>query len=276
MSNKNAKKEYFVDEAGDGNLFNKKGNIIIGQEGCSRYFLLGVLDVKDPNSLSTDFLALREQLLNDPYFKNVPSMQKESRKTYYSFHAKDDLPEVRREVFSLIRTHDLSFLAVVRDKKKVLQYVNQRNQNFPDYHYHPNELYDFMVRVLFKNLLHKNSEYEITFSKRGKQDRTNSLKEALEKARKRYEDQWQKTNHSIINVLPDIPSNAIPLQIVDYFLWSLQRFYERKEDRFLELLWPQFKMVHDLDDTRKARYGCFYDKKRPLTRAAFDDNLPGI
>jgi len=137
MANKNTKKEYFVDEAGDGNLFNKKGNIIIGQEGCSRYFLLGVLDVRDPKSLSTDFLALREQLLNDPYFKNVPSMQKESRKTYYSFHAKDDLPEVRREVFSLIKKHDL-------------------------------------------------------------------------------------------------------------------------------------------DDTRKAHYGCFYDKKRPLTRVAFDDNLPGI
>jgi hypothetical protein len=276
MANKNTKKEYFVDEAGDGNLFNNKGKIIIGQEGCSRYFILGVLDVRDFKSLSSDLLLLREYLLNDPYFKNVPSMQKDSRKTYYSFHAKDDIPEVRREVFSLIRKHDLSFLAVVRDKQKVLQYVNQRNQNFLGYHYHPNELYDFMVRVLFKNLLHKNSEYDITFSKRGKQDRTNSLKLALEKARKRYEDQWQKTNHTIINVIPDTPLNSTPLQIVDYFLWSLQRFYERKEDRFLDLLWPQFKMVHDLDDTRKAKYGCFYDKKRPLTRAAFDDTLPAI
>ena len=157
MANKNTKKEYFVDEAGDGNLFNNKGKIIIGQEGCSRYFILGVLDVRDFKSLSSDLLLLREYLLNDPYFKNVPSMQKDSRKTYYSFHAKDDIPEVRREVFSLIRKHDLSFLAVVRDKQKVLQYVNQRNQNFLGYHYHPNELYDFMVRVLFKNLLHKNS-----------------------------------------------------------------------------------------------------------------------
>jgi hypothetical protein len=43
------------------------------------------------------------------------------------FHAKDDLPEVRREVFALLRRHPLRFLAVVRDKQKLedryLQYV---------------------------------------------------------------------------------------------------------------------------------------------------------
>jgi hypothetical protein len=133
-----------------------------------------------------------------------------------------------------------------------------------------------MVRVLFKNLLHKNSEYNIPFSKRGKQDRTESLKHALEKAQKRFEVQSQISCQSKINVIPEIPTQAISLQIVDYFLWSLQRFYEKKEDRFLDLLWPQFKMVHDLDDTRKNRYGCFYGKKRPLTKAVFDNNSPGI
>ena len=55
------------------------------------------------------------------------------------------------------------------------------NENEPGYRYHPNELYDYMVRRLFKNLLHKDDGYEIYFSKRGKEDRTAALKQALDK-----------------------------------------------------------------------------------------------
>jgi len=33
--------DFFVDEAGDDTLFDKKGRVIVGQEGCSNYFILG-------------------------------------------------------------------------------------------------------------------------------------------------------------------------------------------------------------------------------------------
>ncbi|MDI6769774.1 MAG: hypothetical protein QMD04_08870 [Anaerolineales bacterium] len=45
-------RHYFVDEAGDGNLFNRKGRLRFGEEGCSRYFILGVLDVPAPDRIS--------------------------------------------------------------------------------------------------------------------------------------------------------------------------------------------------------------------------------
>jgi hypothetical protein len=45
-------RHYFVDEAGDGTLFNRQGRIIVGTEGCSRFFILGLLDVPDVKSLS--------------------------------------------------------------------------------------------------------------------------------------------------------------------------------------------------------------------------------
>ena len=51
--------------------------------------------------------------------------------------------------------------------------------------------------------------------------------------------------------------------------------YERREDRFVELLWPAIRLVHDLDDTRQARYGVYYTQKKPLRTAALRD-LPGI
>ena len=159
---------YFVDEAGDGNLFDAKGHTIVGTEGCSRYFILGMLDIRNPERLQQEMDALRAALLQDPYFRGVPSMQPDARKTAVAFHAKDDVAEVRREVFATLRRHELRFFAGVRNKAKVVEYVRQRNQAEPGYRYQPNELYDYMVRRLFRNLLHKDDGYEVFFAPRAR------------------------------------------------------------------------------------------------------------
>ena len=178
---------YFVDEGGDSTLFARKGKVLIGTEGCSRFFILGVLDVLKPASLQRDIDNLRVKLVNDPYFQNIPSISPEAKKTAVSFHAKDDIPEVCKEVFSLLRnTEGLRYFAVVADKWHVLEYVRHQNERKREYRYHPNELYDYLARRLFKNLLHKDAGYEITFSKRGKSDRTAALYQALETTRKHF------------------------------------------------------------------------------------------
>ena len=269
-------RKYFVDESGDATIFSRQGKVLVGQPGCSRYFILGMLDIADQDALNTDMERLRTELLADPYFMKVPSMQPEAKKTVLAFHAKDDVPEVRREVFTLLMKYNLRFFAVVRDKSKVVNYVRQRNKNDAGYRYHPNELYDYMVRRLFKNLLHKDDGYELYFSKRGKDDRTAALKQALDSARERFTNQWGIQSNASISVFPRTPAKCSGLQAVDYFLWALQRFYERREDRYVELLWPSFHMVYDLDDTRKNAYGRYYTRKKPLTLAAIDNDLPGI
>lgn len=267
---------YFVDEAGDATIFGQRGKVIIGEQGCSRYFILGVLDIPNPVVLQNDLDALRRSLLADPYFKKVPSMQPYSRKTALMFHAKDDVPEVRREVFNLLQKHEFRFLAVIRDKQKVLEYVRRRNTQDLAYRFTPNELYDYMVRVLFKNLLHKDERYEIIFSKRWKQDRTEALRKALKTAQERFARQYGIAAMSDIEVIPKRSPESGGLQAADYFLWSLQRFYERREDRYLDLVWKFFRLVHDLDDTRKNSYGVYYTQKKPLTLAALENDSPGI
>ena len=110
-------RNYYVDEGGDSTLFASRGRLLVGTPGCSRFFMLGLLDLADPAGLEASLRELRVRLLTDPYFKNVPSMQPEAGKTALAFHAKDDLPEVRREVFSLLRASTgLRFFAVVTDK----------------------------------------------------------------------------------------------------------------------------------------------------------------
>jgi len=266
---------YYVDEAGDGTIFDARGRVIIGHEGCSRFFMLGLLDVVNPVALNEDLNTLRMNLMQDPYFKEVPSMRIKSKKTAVFFHAKDDLPEVRREVFRVLMNHEVRFYAIVRDKTKVLEYIRQRNEVDSSYRYKINELYDYLCRQLFRDRLHQVDTYEIHFAKRGNADRTAALRVALEAARQRFAEKWGKNNDVLINVLASKPENIASLQATDYFLWALQRFYERGESRYLDYLWPSFRLVRDIDDTRENKYGEYYTQKKPLTKAA-QNNLSGI
>lgn len=261
-------KHYFVDEAGDPVLFSGKGHVLVGTEGCSRYFAVGLLDVTDAVNLSAELDKLRAGLLADPYFKKVPSMQPEARKTALYFHAKDDLPEVRREVFKLLQRHEMKFSAVVRDKKAVLDYVRGRSERDAAYRYKPDELYDHTVRRLFKERLHKHEGYTIRFAIRGDKHRSNAFHIALETARDQFASEQGITVTSKLDVRAARPTDEPALQAVDYFLWAVQRTFEKREDRFLELLWPQCSLVVDVDDTRAAEYGAYYTKQKPLKAAA--------
>ena len=259
-------RHYFVDEGGDSTLFSKTGKVLVGTAGCSRFFVLGLLDVPDPSVLKDRFDALRAQLMSDSYFTGVPSMQPNNRKTAIAFHAKDDLPEVRREVFRILRDLEgLRFYAVVADKLSVLEYVRQRNKREPDYSYHPNELYDYLTGCLFKERLSQHNRYNIIFSKRGKSGRLDDLRKLLETASSLMTQQQNISADSVPNVSVATPKEHAGLQAVDYFVWALQRLYERDEKRYLLYLWDAFRLVHDIDDTRQTIDGVCYTQKNPLT-----------
>ena len=256
---------YFVDEAGDPVLFSRRGRVLVGTEGCSRFFILGLAQIADPVSLGSDLQKLRATLLADPYFAGVPSMQPESRKTALCFHAKDDLPEVRREVFALLKSHEMRFFAVVRDKLAVLEYVRRRGRRHPGYRYKPTELYDSLARRLVRDRLHKAERYRVVFAQRWRSDRTAAFESALHSARKRFEEKWGMSSSAPIQVVADTPANSGGLQATDYFLWALQRLLERREDRYTRLLWPAVGLIHDVDDTREPQYGVYYTQKRPIS-----------
>jgi hypothetical protein len=72
-------------------------------------------------------------------------------------------------------------------------------------------------------------------------------------------------------VLCSVPKNHAGLQAVDYYLWALQRFYERGEVRYLNFVWPQMLEVLDLDvePPRKGKKSDWnkgiFNKEHPLT-----------
>ena len=255
---------YFVDESGDGVLFGTQGRLLLGQPGGRSHFMLGALQVPQPEFLAAELESLRLDLLKDPYFKNVESMQPARKKTALMFHAKDDVPEVRREVFKVLARHDMKFYAVVRDMRYVLTYVQERNARGTNYRYRPDELYDQTVARLFKDRLHSYEACKISYGVRGTADRTRAFKAALALARNRFEQKWGRTVATQIELIPSCPKKDVCLQAVDYVLWALHRYYSRQEGRFIELLWDKVGLIHAVDDKAIAEYGTYYTKKKPL------------
>jgi hypothetical protein len=269
-------KHYFVDEAGDGTLFDKKGRIIIGEEGCSKYFMIGLADIADSAAIKTDFDALRARVTNDPFLKKLRQFKPERKETSVYFHATVDPVEVRWEVYKILLKHDFRFSAVIKSKRAVLEYVKSRNAQSKDYWYHEDELYDFILRRLFNGRLHKHDQHRVIFAIRGNKKRSAEFRAAIEQARATFLQAHQIDSVSPVEVLPAYSREEAGLQVVDYCLWALQRVCEKPDeagcDRYLNPLWEAGKisLVIDCDDTQNANYGEYYTRKKPLTAAAFE------
>jgi hypothetical protein len=257
-------KHYFVDEAGDLTLFDKRGRIIVGCVGVSNFFMLGVADLPDPIHANVVLSKLRKQLLADPYFKGVPSMQPKSKKTAIHFHASKDLPEVRREVFKILTQIDVKIQVIIRRKMELALTARSAYQKYGK-KFSPNDAYDDLVKRLFRNLLHKADENRIVIARRGKSPRLKALRNAIDKAKVNFQEKWDIQSESQITIQAAYPYQFAGLQIIDYYLWALQRLYEQQEDRFFDMLAPRFRMIMDIDDKRNKPYGEWYTDHNPLT-----------
>ena len=112
---------YFVDEAGDLTFFDRKGRIIVGQPGASKFFMVGVAQIFQPEQVTLELAELRKQLCNDPRFKDIPSMQPSAKKTAITFHAKNDHQDVRMEVFKLMQTFEVKIFVAIRCKAELAE-----------------------------------------------------------------------------------------------------------------------------------------------------------
>lgn len=267
----------FVDEAGDPTLFHSSGKPIVDTEGCSRFFIIGKLEVNDPPALSQSLTDLRREMLADPYFAGVESFRPERKKTALLFHGKDDLPEVRYRVFNLLRAAGsaLRFHAVVCDKQALLKSETERRAQDSRYRYQPDTIYDGLIRSLCSKFHRLADRYEICVAKRGAKDRNQAIRAAIEHAERDFEQKFgfSRGGSDAWDIVISNPKETICLQAVDYFLWAVQRFYEVRrhpvtgeeirEDRYLKLLWPQIGEIHDLDFG--PSYGTYFTQQRPLT-----------
>jgi hypothetical protein len=196
--------------------------------------------------------ALRRDLLSDPYFAGASSLHPERRKTALAFHAKDDLPEVRWRVYERLRRLDIR-VAVALRRKAVLEAQARAIFQKSGRKLRPDDVYDDPVTQLFVGRFQDDAKNHIAFATRKKARRDAALTHAIERAR------LAQACTARCDVVSDRPSGAAGLQVIDYYLWAVQRLFERAEGRFFAGIAKQIEYVWDLDDTRDGAGGVLYD-----------------
>lgn len=254
---------HFVDEAGDLTLFNRKKQVVLGKEGVSNYFMVGTAFVPDPVALGDAMSKLREELMADRFLMRIPSFDPLRRKTAIAFHAKDDVPEVRIRVFNLLLQFKIKVFVAIRTKGVLVEQARALHRF--GRRISENEIYDELFSAQFRNRLHLADVNEIIVARRGSRDRTKALMVALGEAQASFSAKWGERDFGKVRLRTAQPSDSAGLQAIDYFLWALQRLYERREDRFFVPLARHYRLIMDLDDTRRRPYGEWYSDANPLT-----------
>jgi hypothetical protein len=189
----------------------------------------------------------------------VPSVKKKINKTGYYLHATDDLPEVRKEMFDLIKTINCSFEAVVG--RKNIERYETKHKGKEEY------FYADLLSHLLKNKLSKHDKLVMHISERGKSTKNQNLELAFLKAKQRFSKNTSKKTKTKVVFNVNYPTKDPLLNLADYFCWAVQRVFERGEVRYYNHIKNQIKLVIDLYDTEKyAGWKNYYDNKdNPLT-----------
>ncbi len=169
---------YFVDETGDPVFYDHRGNLLIGQEGCSPILALGFIETNDPTPIRRALADLHQQIAADKYLQSISSIQKTNR----AFHAKDDAPEVRYLVYQTLARLDFKAQFVVARK------IERVFRN--SFHSNESEFYNSLISVLFENVLHRYTHNRLYFSQRGSRTRQAQLEQALWSGVAKFEAHW--------------------------------------------------------------------------------------
>lgn len=252
----------FLDEAGDTTFYGKGHIPIIGvQNGVSLSFILGMVRFRSPlQPIRQEIIRLQEQVANDRYFKDIPSIQKKkaSAKGYF-FHATDDTHEARKVFYEYISSLDISFEAVVGRKIPDL-YVRKHNSR-------ESEFYADLLSHLLKNKLQSEGDLILNVAQRGVVTRNIIFEQALEKAATRFLKN-RMPGHLKARVAFNVqyPYTEPLLNVTDYLCWAVQRVFEKGEMRYHNFIADKLSLVVDLYDSLHSKDGGnYYTSRNPLT-----------
>ena len=239
---------FFVDESGDPVFYDREGNLIVGQAGCSLILILGFVETQNPDAIRSAIVRLQQDVVHDAYFQGFPSI----RRTAAAFHAKDDLPEVRYLFFKLLATLDFRTQFVVARKiERVFRSSFQARET---------AFYDRLVSHLFENALHHHEHNLIYFAKRGSRPRQAPLSQAIQGGVQRFEQRWGVPVTTTFHVQAQTPSGEPCLSVIDYMNWAVYRAFTAGEMRYYTAVEDKVSLLVDLYDTKNYP-GNWYNRK---------------
>jgi len=119
----------FIDEMGDTTFFGKKNKNLIGTEGVSLSFGLGMIKFRgDLNEIRNEVIELQQGVESDPLLNTIPSVVKRIQKNGFFFHACKDTPDVRAVFLRYLRELNCSAEIVVARKIPRLYQTNHKSK----------------------------------------------------------------------------------------------------------------------------------------------------
>jgi hypothetical protein len=230
---------YFVDETGDPVFYDHRGNLIVGQEGCSPILALGFIETTDPVPIRHALAELHTQIAAGKYLQVIPSIQKTNR----AFHAKDDAPEVRYLVYQCLAGSEFKAQFVVARK------IERVFRN--SFHAREGEFYDHLVSRLFENVLHRHTHNRIYFAQRGSRTRQAQLEQAVRRGVAKFESRWAAQVKTAVHVEPQTAVGEPCLQVIDYMNWAVYRAFVKREMRYYRFVEDKVSLLVDLYDVSK-------------------------
>jgi hypothetical protein len=250
----------FLDEAGDTTFYGKGKLPIIGTDGVSYTFTLGMTRFFQPlPELRERIVQLQREIEMSPLFKSMESVKKRVQKGGFYFHAKDDSNDLKKVFFDFILSLDCTFQAVVA-RKSVDRFKRKHNDN-------ESEFYADILSHLLKDKFNY-PKLILNVAERQNSTSNKNLERAIHRAAERYKKKHpkQEIKTTIFRYSVHKFKDEPLLSVADYLCWVIQRVFEKGEIRFYEYLMPKISLVLDLYDTiNYSDQRNYYTSENPLT-----------
>lgn len=249
---RHVKKHIFIDECGNPDFFGHRKKVLVGTEGFQPLLIIGAVITENRKELRRSIVEFGAEIKNDPECKDLYSLQKPD----WFFHARADHPKVKDKFFTFLSDLTGFKVFVVIGRKEIGRFISKHNGNANEFYF------DILYHLLKDRLSREDTYYQIFLSQRQKsniKDFSESVGKAINRDNKR-----RKKPQSIKYQCDMVMSSAYPeMSVIDYLLWSLQRYILRGERQYYDLVKDKFSLIIDLYDTDNYRTN-YYNKKNPF------------
>jgi len=249
----------FIDEVGDTTFYGSKRKLILGTEGVSSAFGIGLLKLNEPIAdVRGQVDELQQEVETDSLLNTIPSVRKRIDSGGFFFHACKDTPDVRLVFLRYLR--ELNCEAEVIMARKIPALFEAQH------HEHEDEFYADILSHLIKQRVKRPGTLVLNIAQRGSSTREKVLNRALEIALERASNNSEEPLATRVVFNVQTPRTEPLLNVADYLCWSVQRVFEKGETRYYDYLQKQIRLVVDLYDSEKeADSRNYYGQDNPLT-----------
>lgn len=233
----------FIDESGDPAFYAGGNRSIVGTEGFKPLLIVGMVKLEDKKAIRSAILQFMDELKNDTLYNTLPCIK--NPQGWY-LHASYDNIEVQVKFVDFLRKLEGFKFYCVIGRKRLDLFHKKHNRNETEFYF------DIVYHLLKDRLNTEDTFYQVFLSARNKNTQ-HKLKEAIDNAIIRDNARRKAPKKIQYNSEIVLSKETPELSIVDYMLWSLQRYILKGESRFYKALEEKYNLIIDLYDFDKYK-----------------------